>query len=127
MTPNQPTEGTESARSALDLALAYARRPGTNDRQKPTRRQQMLNAAAYAALKLEEAAEHAPDPDELRLAAEGLRVAALRLVSPKPRRKPAQHLPRPGRATRVARDVSLEELTAAAALARAVTDAHGIS
>ena len=120
MTTPQPPDGTESARSTPGLALARANRPGANDRQQPSRRQQMLNAAAYAALKLDEAAEHAPDPAELHLAAEGLRAAALRLASPKPRRQPSQHLPRPGRATRVARDLTLEELTTAAALAQAI-------
>jgi hypothetical protein len=121
MTTPQPPSREELARSASALALAYARKPGANSRQQPSRRQQMLNAAAYAAQKLEEAAEHVPDPAELHLAADGLRAAALRLATPKPPRKPSQHLPRPGRATRVAREVSLEELRTAATLAQAIT------
>lgn len=119
MTTPQPPDGTESARSAPVLALARANRPGANDRQQPSRRQQMLNAAAYAALKLDEAAEHDVDPTELRLAAEGLRAAALRLSSPKPPRQP-RRLPRPGDGIRAARDVSLEELSTTAAIARAI-------
>lgn len=120
MTPTQPPDGTASERSAPGLALARASRPGANGRQQPSRRQQMLNAAAYAALKLDQAAEHDVDPAELRLAAEGLRAAALRLSTPKPRRQPSQRLPRPGEGMRAARQVSLEELLHAAAAARAI-------
>lgn len=113
MTPNPPPDGTESARSTPGLALAHARRAGINGHQKPSRRQQMLYAAAYAAQVLEEAAEHEVDPAELRLAAEGLRYAALRLGSPKPRRQ--QRLPRPGDATRLVQKLSSVELDEAAA------------
>jgi hypothetical protein len=122
MTTPEPPDSTESARSGPGLALARANRPGANDRQQPSRRQQMLYAAAYAAQKLDEAAEQVPDPAELRLAADGLRAAALRLAAPKPRRKPSQQLPRPGHATRVARDVTLEELLHATAAAQAIAN-----
>lgn len=122
MTPTPPPDGTASERSAPGLALARASRPRANGHQQPSRRQQMLNAAAYAALKLDQAAEHDVDPAELRLAAEGLRAAALRLGSPKPPRQP-RRLPRPGDGIRAARDVSLEELSTAAAIARAIADA----
>lgn len=114
MTPTPPPDGTESARSTPGLALAHARRPGTNGHQKPSRRQQMLYAAAYAAQVLEQAAEHDVDPAELRLAAEGLRYAAARLGSPKPPRQ-SSRLPRPGDATRLVRSLSSPELDEAAA------------
>lgn len=113
MTPNPSPDRTESARSTPDLALAHARPAGTNGHQKPSRRQQMLYAATHAAQVLEEAAEHEVDPAELRLAAEGLRYAALRLGSPKPRRQ--QRLPRPGDATRLVQQLSSVELDEAAA------------
>lgn len=114
MTTDQPTDSTASARSTPGLALARARRPGANDRQQPTRRQQMINAAEYAALKLEEAADHDVDPAELRLAAAGLRAAALRLSAPKPPRQP-RRLPRPGDATRLVQNLTSPELNEATA------------
>ena len=119
MTTPQPPDLDELARSAVALALARARQPGANSRQQPSRREQMLNAAVYAAQRLEEAAEHVPEPRELLLAAEGVRVAALRLATPKERRQ-AQRLPRPGRITEAGRDVTLEDVTQAATLARAI-------
>lgn len=103
------------------LPLTRANRPGTNDRQQPPRRVQMANAVTYAVLVLEEAAAGNVDPDRLRLAAAGLTAAAQRLNTPKPRRKPSQQLPRPGHATRVAREVSLEDVTHAAEAARALS------
>lgn len=117
-TPQPPTP---------DLALPPATPPGSNDHQKPTRREQMLYAAAYAAQVLEDAAQHVPEPAEAHAAAEALRVAAVRLMDPKPRRQPSR-LPRPGDATRAAADVSLNELAQTAALAAALArTGHDIS
>ncbi|WP_395695046.1 hypothetical protein [Nocardioides sp.] len=87
----------------------------------------MLHAAAYAAQQLEAAADHDADPAELRLAAEGLRAAAIRLATPKPRRQPSQRLPRPGDGMRAARQVSLEELLHAAAAARAIASTEHLT
>lgn len=120
MTPNHPPDGSESARTAHALALAYARRPGANDRHKPTRRQQMLYAVTYTVEVLEEAAAGDVDPDRLRLAAAGLTAAAQRLAEPKPRRQ-SRSLPRPGQLPEAGRDVTLEQLRAATAAAAALT------
>lgn len=120
MTDPQPADRPEPERSAPALALARARRPGSNSRQQPSRREQMLYAATYAAQRLEEAAERDVEPAELRLAAEGLRAAALRLAAPKPAQRAARRLPRPGDGKRAAEQVTLEELLHAAAAARAI-------
>ncbi len=127
MTDPQPTDRPAQERSAPGLALARANRPGANSRQQRSRREQMLHAAAYAAQQLEAAADHDADPAELRLAAEGLRAAAIRLATPKPRRQPSQRLPRPGDGMRAARQVSLEELLHAAAAARAIASTEHLT
>lgn len=99
--------------------MTHPQPPGSNGHQKPTRRYQMLYAAAHAAQVLEDAAQHLPDPAEVHAAADALRVAAVRMATPKPpRRRP---LPRPGDATRYVRDRTSPELDEAAA--RIVTDA----
>jgi hypothetical protein len=105
-TPKPPTPD-------LALILASATLAGSSGRQKPSRRVQMLNAAEYAANLLEEASEHDVKPAELRLAADGLRYAALRLGAPKPPRQ--SRLPRPGDATRLVRNLTSPELDEAAA------------
>lgn len=88
-------------------------RSGSNARQKPTRRQQMLHAAAYAIETLEAAAAGGTaDPERLRLAADGLAAAARRLDEPKPRRQPSTALPRRGRLTGAGRMSALEQLVA---------------
>lgn len=107
---------------APSLALAHANRPGSNPRQKPPRRVQMANAVTYAVLVLEEAAAGDVDPDRLRLAAAGLTAAAQRLAEPKPRRT-SRPLPRPGRLTEAGRDVTLDQMQAAADAAAALAAA----
>lgn len=100
-------------------------RPGPN--QQPPRRTQVANAATYVAQLLELTAEQLEtgaaaevDPDELRRAAAGLVEAVRRLAQPKPRRQ-SSPLPRRGRLTDAGRDVTLDQLTAAADAARALS------
>lgn len=106
--------------------LASAKLARSDGRQKPSRRHHMLYAAEHAAKVLEDTAdalehavEHDVDPAELRLTAEGLRYAALRLGSSKPPRQP--RLPQPGYATRLVRSHTAPELDEAAV--RIVNDA----
>ena len=104
----------------LGLPGPAANRPGANDRQRPPRRVQMANAAAYVAQLLEQTAEQLEagtaadvDPAQLRQAAAGLAVAVHRFTQPKPPRQ-SRPLPRRGRLTNAGRDVTPDQLLAAA-------------
>jgi hypothetical protein len=123
--PTDPPEATPSARSIPGLALARARQPGANDHQQLPKRQQMLYAAAYAAQTLERAALELDDPTEALAAAEGLRLATIRLLAPRQPRRPANGLPRRGHLTGAGLDVSLEDLAGIAAVATAIAQTEG--
>jgi hypothetical protein len=94
MIPEQPLD--ESMLRALD-----------------TRRVQMVHAVTFAALVLEEVAADKVDPERARFAAANLTAAALRIATPKPRRRRA--LPKPGHSSRKPTAATLEDLAATTA------------
>lgn len=115
--PTDPPEATPVARSNPEKP---------SDRQRPSRRTQMLYAATYAVELLDRVAagEHI-EPAELSQAANGLRHAATRLGSAKPPAGTSGRLPKRGRLTKAGRDVTLENLATVTAVVAAIAETEG--